>query len=125
VALAATFLLAACTRPATAGRGDALDVTGRWDFQINVGARSTLGEFWVWRRGNTYTGTLTPRGTNTLPIRELVLRGRQVDITVDTPDGPVTVRGTVGADGGALEGTVTYHQGQQYPMSATRRPRAG
>lgn len=36
------------------------------------------------------TGTLTPSGTNTLPVRALTLRGRQVDLTVDTPEEPVT-----------------------------------
>lgn len=122
--LAATLLLASCARPSTLGQSPTPNVSGRWDFHIDLGGRTTPGEFWLWRRGHVYTGTLTPRGTNTLPIRELVQRGLRVDLTVDTPDGPVTVVGTVQPDGASLEGTVTYHQGQRYPMTAKRRPTA-
>ncbi len=122
--LAATLLLTSCARPSSLGRSPTPDVSGRWDFHIDLGQRTTPGEFWLWRRGRVYTGTLTPRGTNTLPIRELVQRGLHVDLIVDTPDGPVTVTGAVRPDGASLEGTVTYHQGQRYPMTATRRPTA-
>ena len=46
-------------------------------------------------------------------------------MTVDTPEGPVTFAGTLGADGASMQGTLTYHQGQLLPMQATRRKAGG
>jgi hypothetical protein len=42
-------------------------------------------------------------------------------MTVDTPEGPVTLAGTLAADGGTMQGTVTYHAGQLYRLEARRR----
>jgi hypothetical protein len=94
---------------------------------MDVGPRVTTGEIWLWRRGADYTGTLTVRGTNTLPVRSLTVRApapaaaAALAMTVDTPEGPVTLAGTLAPDGGTMQGTVTYHAGQLYQLEARRR----
>jgi hypothetical protein len=97
------------------------NLSGRWDFRVVLGERSTPGELWLFGRGGQYTGTLTPAGTNTLPVRSLILRQTTIAMTIDTPDGPVTFAGVVNDAGTTMQGIVTYHQGQRYPLEAKRR----
>ena len=101
------------------------DLAGRWDFSVDLGTRTTPGVLWLFLRGGEYTGTLSPQGTNSLPVRSLVVRRDQVAMTVDTPEGPVTFDGTIGDAGAAMQGIVTYHQGVRYPLTARRRPNGG
>lgn len=101
------------------------DLAGRWDFSIDLGTRTTPGVIWLFLRGGEYTGTLSPQGTNTLPVRSLVVRRDQVAMTVDTPEGPVTFDGTIGDAGAAMQGIVTYHKGVRYSLTARRRPNGG
>ena len=101
------------------------NLAGRWDFSVELGTRTTPGVLWLFVRGGEYTGTLSPQGTNTLPVRSLVVRRDQVVMTVDTPEGPVTFDGTIGDAGAAMQGIVTYHQGVRYPLTARRRPTGG
>ena len=99
------------------------DLTGRWDFRVAMGGdRTARGELWLFRRGDEYTGTLAVQGTNTLTDRLLTLSGDRIAMTVDTPEGPVTFEGTLGGNGQSLQGTVMYHHGERYPLSADRRP---
>jgi len=56
-------------------------------------------------------GALAPQDTNTLPVRVLTLREDRIAMIVDTPEGPVTLDGTLSANGQSLEGTVVYHHG--------------
>ena len=101
------------------------DVSGRWDFRITMGSeRTARGEFWLFRRGEEFTGTLTVQNTNTLPIRMFTVRGEQIAMTVDTPEGAVTFEGTLNANGQSLQGTVTYHHGEKFPFTADKRPSA-
>lgn len=94
---------------------------------MDVGPRVTTGEVWLWRRGADYSGTVTVRGTNALPVRSLTVRApaaataAAVAMTVDTPEGPVTFAGALAPDGGAMQGTVTYHAGERFPFEARRR----
>ena len=101
------------------------NLMGRWDFRVVLGERSAPGELWLFERGGAYTGTLTVQGTNALPVRSLVLQHKQVAMIVDTPDGPVTLAGEVDAAGTTIQGIVTYHEGQKYPLEAKRRVAAG
>ena len=108
---------------ASAPQRAALDsLAGRWDFSVDLGSRQTPGEIWLFRRGEALTGTLAPTGTNTLPVRALTLRGDSAHMVVDTPEGPVTFDGVVADSGSTMRGVVTYHQGQRFPMTATKRP---
>jgi hypothetical protein len=97
------------------------DLGGRWDLRMIVGERTSPGELWLFERGSVYTGTVTMQGTNSLPIRSLALQQKKVAMIVDTPEGPVTLEGVVDAGGNTIQGLVTYHQGQKYPLEARRR----
>ena len=100
------------------------DVTGRWDLRVEMGAdRTSRGELWLFPRGEEFTGTVSMQGApNTLPVRMLTLRGEQIAMTVDSPEGPITFDGTLSANGQSLQGTLVYHHGQKFPMSADKRP---
>ena len=111
--------------PASPSTASTQDVSGRWDFRITMGSeRTARGEFWLFRRGEEFTGTLTVQDRNTLPIRTLTVRGEKVAMTVDTPEGAVTLDATLNPNGQSLQGTVTYHHGEKFPFSADKRPPA-
>ena len=125
--LAAAALMGGCAARRAPSPTTAPDAAGRWDFRMDVGPRVTTGEVWLWRRGADYSGTVTVRGTNALPVRSLTVRAPAaatapaVAMTVDTPEGPVTFAGTLAPDGGAMQGTVTYHAGERFSFEARRR----
>ena len=100
------------------------DVTGRWDLRVEMGGdRTSRGELWLFPRGEEFTGTVSMQAApNTLPVRMLTLRGEQIAMTVDSPEGPITFDGTLSANGQSLQGTLVYHHGQKFPMSADKRP---
>lgn len=52
--------------------------------------------------GDSYLGTLALKGTNTLAVRSLKLDGNGIDMLVEN-------------------GIVTYHHGEQFPMTARKR----
>jgi len=101
------------------------DLSGYWDFEVTVGKRVTIGELTLGKSGDAYLGTLTPTGTNTLAVRSLKLNGKGVDMTVESRDGDVTFKGTLGEDGVSMAGIVTYHHGEQFPMTARKRQATG
>jgi hypothetical protein len=110
---------AAAPDAALVARLDSL--AGRWDFSVDVDGQRSAGELWLFRRGGELTGTISPAGMNTLPVRALTLRGDSAHMTVDTPEGPVTFDGSVQRDRAGMSGIVIYHQGQRLPMTATKR----
>ncbi len=97
------------------------DLSGYWDFEVNVGQRVTVGEMTLGRSGDGYLGTLTPKGTNTLAVRSFKLDGKGIDMVVESRDGEVTFKGTLEEDGVSMNGIVTYHHGEQFPMTARKR----
>lgn len=71
--------------------------------------------------GSQYRGTLTTnRGNNVLPIRHLLLRGDEMEMVVESPNGTVTFKGRLSPDAQAFDGIAHYHTGQRFPMSGTR-----
>jgi hypothetical protein len=96
------------------------DLSGAWDFTVDLGASVTRGAMRITREANGLGGTLTAAGPNALPIRSLTLEGAVVQLTVDTPEGPVVFDGTLDTDRAAMRGIVTYHGGKRYPLNAWR-----
>ena len=69
-----------------------------------------------------YRGTLTTnQGNNVLPVRSLTLDGSDMNMTVESPNGNVVFKGLLNPDGRSFQGTVTYHTGQSFPMSGSKR----
>src|SRR5688572_26411406 len=71
------------------------DMSGSWDFTVDLGASVTRGAMRITREATGFGGTLTAAGPNALPIRSLALDGAVVQLTVETPEGPVVFDGTL------------------------------
>lgn len=110
-------------RLAIGGADPAPDLTGLWDFSIDMGAVVSTGFMALGWIDGAYAGSLTPDATTTLAIRRLTMVGDSVQLAVATREGDVTVFGRLRGTGGVMCGIVHYHQGKRYPMIATQRRR--
>lgn len=118
--LAALLLafLAACVT----GRAAPVSLAGEWSFRIDTGGgRVTNGRMSLAPAAGGYAGTLTTdRGTNILPVRSFTVAGRDVRMHVESPQGPVIFAGALADGARAFAGTVTYHDGRHFTLSATK-----
>jgi hypothetical protein len=98
------------------------DLSGRWAFQVATGKSLTNGVMTLVRSGSEYGGTLTTdQGDNLLKVRSAGLEVSELSVVVESPNGEVTFKGVVSADGRSFLGTVTYFNGQRFPMAGARR----
>lgn len=120
-ALLSLLALAGLSACVTA-RGAPPSLAGDWRFTIDTGAgRITNGRLSLAPAGRGYAGSLTTnRGDNVLPVRSFTVEGAAVRMLVQSPQGMVRFAGTLAPGARAFAGTVTYHNGQLYPLSATR-----
>ena len=120
-------LLVACAARTAADRPDPTpDLSGAWEFDMDVGSHVTLGAFTLERRADGYGGELTTnRGPNRLPVRSVALARDSVTMVVESPNGLVTFHGVLAGDARTMTGKVLYHNGQTYPMSVRRRVEQG
>jgi hypothetical protein len=116
----AVALLAGCA--GTSKRETAPDLAGDWVFEVQTGKNVTHGAMTLVADGASYKGTLTTdQGNNVLPVRSLLLQGSAMNMLVESPNGNVSFQGTLSSDAQTFEGKVTYHNGQEFPMSGRRR----
>ena len=114
--------LAACAA-GPGGRGAApVSLAGAWSFRIDTGGgRITLGRLQLAPAAGGYAGTLTTnRGDNVLPVPSFTVLGAEVRMRVESPQGAVTFAGALTPGARAFTGTLTYHDGQRFPLSATK-----
>ena len=98
------------------------DLAGDWVFEVQTGRNVTHGAMTLVADGTAYKGTLTTdQGNNVLPVRSLTLQGSALNMLVESPNGNVTFKGTLATDAQTFQGKVTYHNGQEFPMSGRRR----
>jgi hypothetical protein len=98
------------------------DVAGDWVFEVQTGKNIAHGAMTLVADGTSYKGTLTTdQGNNVLPVRSLTLQGSDMNMLVESPNGNVTFKGKLSSDAQTFQGKVTYHNGQEYPMSGRRR----
>ena len=116
----AVALLAGCASSSV--RAKAPDLAGDWVFEVQTGQSVTHGAMTLVADGASYTGTLTTnQGNNVLPVRSLTLQGSDMNLLVESPNGNVTFKGALSTDAQTFQGKVTYHNGQEFPMSGRRR----
>ncbi len=116
----AVALLAGCAGSSV--RATAPGLAGDWVFEVQTGQNVAHGAMTLVADGASYKGTLTTdQGNNVLPVRSLTLQGSDMNMLVESPNGNVTFKGTLSADAQAFQGKVTYHNGQEFPMSGRRR----
>lgn len=120
-ALAVLILCGSIGCIASAPRTAGPNLAGAWDFTVDVGASVTRGSMTLVRSGTGYSGELRAAGPNALPVRSVVVTGTQVDLAVESPEGPVTFRGVLASDANSMVGEVTYHGGRRFPMRVIRR----
>jgi hypothetical protein len=116
----AVVLLVGCA--GSPERATAPDLAGDWVFEVQTGQNVAHGAMTLVADGASYKGTLTTdQGNRVLPVRSLTLQGSDMNMLVESPNGNVTFVGTLSTDSQTFQGKVTYHNGQQYPMSGRRR----
>jgi hypothetical protein len=122
----AICLLSGCAEIPPTGEATTRSLAGDWVFEVKTGNSVAHGAMTLTADGSDYRGTLTTdQGNNVLAVRSLTLAGSNMDMLVESPNGNVTFKGTLSADASSFQGTVTYHNGQQFPMTGTRRQPAG
>jgi hypothetical protein len=111
-----------CLSACMTGRAAPGSLVGAWSFRIDTGAgRITHGRLNLTAAAQGYQGTLTTdRGDNVLPVRSFTVAGRDVRMHVESPQGAVTFAGALGPGARAFAGTVTYHDGRPFQLSATK-----
>lgn len=98
------------------------DLAGGWVFNVNTGGNVVRGTMTLVADGSAFTGTLTTdQGSNVLKVRSLTLKGAEMLMIVESPQGVVSFKGALGSDRRSFEGIVTYHNGQSFPMSGARQ----
>jgi hypothetical protein len=116
----AVALLTGCA--ASPQRPQAPDLAGDWVFEAQTGENVAHGAMTLVADGASYKGTLTTDQTdNVLPVRSLTLKGSDMNMLVESPEGNITFKGTLAADAQTFRGKVTYFNGQVIPMSGRRR----
>ncbi|WP_374658522.1 hypothetical protein [Inhella sp.] len=95
---------------------------GAWSFKVTVGQHVTQGAIHLTAYDDRFLGTLsTDQGGEVLKIRSVQVNDTKLVMTVDSPQGEVVVRAELAANAKAFQGTVTYHNGQVYAISGSRR----
>jgi hypothetical protein len=116
----ALTLLASCA--ANTERPKTPDLAGDWLFEAQTGENVSHGAMTLVADGASYKGTLTTDQTdNVLPVHSLTLHGSELSMVVESPEGNITVKGTLAEDAQTFQGKVIYYNGQIFPMSGRRR----
>lgn len=113
-----------CSRSAPTDRSSATsrDLSGLWDFLINVNGTPTFGLLSLGAVDGAYAGSLTPASTAPVAVRKLTISGEAVHMEVAFREGDVLFDGKLSPGGDVMCGTVTYHGGRSLPMISRRRP---
>ena len=98
------------------------NLAGDWVFEAQTGENVVHGAMTLVADGASYKGTLTTDQTdNILPVRSLILQGSNMSMLVESPEGNITVKGTLADDAQTFQGKVIYFNGQTFAMSGRRR----
>ncbi|HTJ18003.1 MAG TPA: hypothetical protein VL494_14580 [Steroidobacteraceae bacterium] len=98
------------------------NLAGDWVFEAQTGENVAHGAMTLVADGASYKGTLTTDQTdNILPVRSLILQGSNMSMLVESPEGNITVKGTLADDAQTFQGKVIYFNGQTFAMSGRRR----
>lgn|SRR5215217_541861 len=117
-----TVLTTTCAKAPSGAAASEPDLSGQWDFYMDVGGIPSLGLLSIGRLDGRFGGTLTPTRTAPVVLRSLTVTDRKVKMIVGSGEGDVTYNATLSGAGDRMCGVVVYHGGERYPMVAQRRP---
>lgn len=72
--------------------------------------------------GAEHGGSLAPVRTAPVVLRKITLTGSSIHMVVASTEGDVLFDGRLSANGDLMCGTVSYHDGETFPMLAQKRP---
>ena len=134
LALAATFAapaaiaappaspIAVTCDPSAAAASGEVNLHGHWDFLMVPRGMLSFGLMSIGFVGADYGGSLAPVRTAPVVLKKITLTRDRVQMVVASREGDVLFDGTVSAKGDLMCGTVTYHDGETFPMVAQKRP---
>lgn len=117
----ATVLKTTCAQEPSGAAGEP-DLSGLWDFYMDVGGVPSFGLLTLGRLDGRYAGTLTPVRTAPVIVRSLTVTGRNVRMIVGSREGDVAYDAVLSGAADRMCGLVAYHGGLLHPMVAQRRP---
>ena len=107
--------------PAAAG-SEVPNLHGHWDFLMVPRGLPSFGLMSIGFVGADYGGSLAPARTAPVVLRNIALTGNSIRMVVASTEGDVLFNGSISAKGDFMCGTVTYHEGETFPMVAQKRP---
>ena len=110
-----------CDATAAAVSGE-VNLHGHWDFLMVPRGMLSFGLMSIGFVGAEYGGSLAPVRTAPVVLRKITLTGDRVQMVVASREGDVLFDGRLSAKGDLMCGTVTYHDGETFPMVAQKRP---
>lgn len=113
-----------CGADAATASGEAPNLHGNWDFLMDVDGTPSFGLLSIGLIDGGYGGSLTPARTAPVVVRRITVTGNTVRMVVASGEGDVVFDGRLSAKGDRMCGTVTYHNGRAFPMTAQKRPSA-
>lgn len=111
-----------CYAGAATAPGEAPNLHGHWDFLMVPRGIPSFGLMSIGFVGAEYGGSLAPVRTAPVVLRKIDLNGSDIRMVVASREGDVVFNGMLSPQGDFMCGTVTYHEGETFPMVAQKRP---
>ncbi|HYG48679.1 MAG TPA: hypothetical protein VD846_12160 [Allosphingosinicella sp.] len=118
----ATSIALSCDAGEAAAGGEVPNLHGQWDFLMVPRGMPSFGLMSIGFVGAGYGGSLAPTRTAPVVLRKITLTGNGIHMAVASREGDVLFDGRLSAKGDFMCGTVTYHEGETFPMVAHKRP---
>ena len=118
---AAQIVVTCDAGPAAAG-AEPPNLHGNWDFLMVPRGTPSFGLMAIGFVGAEYGGMLAPTRTAPVVVRSIALNGNSIHMVVASREGDILFDGNISAKGDYMCGTVTYHEGEKFPMVAHKRP---
>jgi hypothetical protein len=111
-----------CSTSASTPAVEAPNLHGNWDFVFDAAGTPNFGLLSIGRMDGGYGGSLSLWSTAPVVVRNITASGNNIRMAVGTPGGDVLFDGRLTPAGDRMCGTVTYHDGRNFPMVAQKRP---
>ena len=118
----ATSIAVNCDAGPPQARAVAPNLHGHWDFLMVPRGVPSFGLMSIGFVGADYGGSLAPVRTAPVVLRKVTWTGNSIQMVVASTGGDARFDGRLSAKGDFMCGTVTYHQGETFPMVAQKRP---